>query len=236
LTRAIAGAFISFALFGQTPGFEVASVKIAKPSAGRTGHAVSNGDRVSFTNTTVKNALARAFQVTGYQIDGPDWILTERYDIEARAPENTPKEQLPLMLQALLTDRFQLKLHRENREMPVYELTAGKGELKLEKGDEGGATIEMSNGRKAKNTSMAQLAQFLAGMVQRPVFDKTGLQGAYNFALPMSMEELGGVSNPDVTAPSIFTIMEELGLKLESLKVPLEVIVVDGGNKVPTEN
>jgi uncharacterized protein (TIGR03435 family) len=237
VNRIIAGAFISLALFGQVPAFEVASVRAAKPATSRSVHIASSGDRISFTNTTVKGVLARAYQVSGYQIDGPGWILTERYDIEAKAADNTPKDQLPLMLQALLIDRFQLKLHHEQREMAVYELMAGKGEAKLEKGDGSAASIAIDNGRReAKNNTMDQLAQFLSLMLQRPVLDRTELRGTYNFNLEMSLEELGGVSNPDVTAPSIFTIIEGLGLKLESRKEPLEVIVVDSGNKVPAEN
>jgi len=84
---------------------------------------------------------------------------------------------------------------------------------------------------------MAQLAYFVSAIVQRPVFDRTALPGTYNFPLEMSMEELGGINaTPDSSAPSIFTIVEGLGLKLESRKEPVEVIVIDSGNKVPVEN
>jgi uncharacterized protein (TIGR03435 family) len=230
-------ACISFAVSGQSPSFEVASVRIAAPSAGRGGHATASGDRVSYENTTVKNVLARAYGVKGYQIDGPSWILTERYDIVAKAPDDTPKEQIPLMLQSLLTERFQLRVHREERLMPAYELIAGKGAPKLQK-SEGALTYDMSGGRRElKNHSIVQLTDFLSSIVQRPVRDKTGITGTYNFSLEMSLEELGGINaKPDVFAPSIFTIVEGLGLKLESQKAPIEVIVVDSGNKVPTEN
>ncbi len=84
---------------------------------------------------------------------------------------------------------------------------------------------------------MPQLADFVSATVQRPVFDHTGLSGTYNFPIEMSMEELGGINaNPDNPAPSIFTILESLGLKLEARKEAVEVIVIDGGNKVPAEN
>jgi uncharacterized protein (TIGR03435 family) len=237
MIRIAALASISLAVSGQSASFDVASVRIAAPSPGRGGHATASGDRVSLENTTIKNVLARAYVVKGYQIDGPSWIMSERYDIVAKAPNNTPKEQIPLMLQSLLTERFQLKLHREQRLLPAYELIAGRGALKLQKSD-GELTIEVANGRRElKNYRIVQLTDFLSSILQRPVLDRTGLEGTYNFSLEMSLEELGGINaKPDVSAPSIFTIVEGFGLKLESRKAPIDVIVVDGGNKVPTEN
>jgi uncharacterized protein (TIGR03435 family) len=175
--------------------------------------------------------------VKGYQIDGPSWIRTERYDIVAKAPDNTPKEQVPMMLQALLIERFQLKMHHEQRDVPAYILAPGKGAPKFQRND-GELSYDTSNNHRVlKNQTMIQLADFLSLVVQRPVFDRTGLAGTYNFPLEMSMEELGGISaKPDPSAPSIFTIVEALGLKLESRKEMVEVIVIDGGNKIPTEN
>lgn len=220
-------------LLAQTPAFEAASVKPAAPSPRRGGRATASGDRYSYANTTVDNVLIRAYGLKAYQVDGPSWIKTERYDVIAKAPDSTPKDQIPLMLQALLTERFQLKLHRESREMSVYFLATGKGTPKFQKSD-GDLTYDISNGHRVlKNHTMAQLADFLTFTVQRPVLDRTGLEGAYNIPLEMSQEELG---KSDGSAPSIFTIVEGLGLKLESRKVPVEVIVVDSGNKIPTEN
>ena len=181
--------------------------------------------------------MARAYRVTTYQIEGPSWIRTERYDIIAKAPDNTPKEQISLMLQALLLERFQLKLHREQRDMPVYDLIVGRGKPKFQK-SEGALSYDMGGGlRELKNHTMFQLADFLSSIVQRLVFDRTGLTGTYNIPLEMSFEELGGINaKSDISAPSIFTIVEGLGLKLESRKEPVEVIVVDSGNKTPIEN
>jgi uncharacterized protein (TIGR03435 family) len=217
--------------------FEAASVKSAAPTTGRGGRATVSGDRATYANTTLLNALARAYAVKGYQIDGPAWIRTERYDIVAKAPDNTPQDQIPLMLQALLIERFQLRLHREQKEMQVYVLSAGKGAPKFEK-SAGELSYDMSNNHRVlKNQTMAQLSDFLSLTVQRPVFDRTGLAGTYNFPLDISMEELGGINaNPDSPALSIFTIVEGIGLKLESRKEQVEIIVVDSGNKVPTEN
>ena len=217
------------------PSFEVASVKPAAPSATQGGRGSASGDTVAYRNTTLKNVLARAFEVvSGNQIDGPSWILTERYDIVAKAPENTPKEQIPSMLRTLLVERFRLKLHHENRELPAYALTTGKGRLKIQRGEDDGDknSFSIKDGhRDAKSLSMAALAQFLSLMLQSPVSDRTGLPGNYNFPLDFSSEETARDS-----APSIFTIVSELGLKLEPQKQTFDVIVVDAGDRTPAEN
>ncbi len=231
MLRTLAAFLGALALFAQTPAFEAASVKPAAPSP-ISGRVTVSGDRVTYAHTSLLNVLARAYGVKRYEVDGPSWIFQERYDIVAKAPDNTPKDQIPLMLQALLTERFQLKLHRESREMSVYLLVTGKGPAKYQK-SEGAVGYDLANGRVLRNHTMAQLADFLTFTVQRPVLDRTGLEGAYNIPLEMSQEELG---KSDGSSPSIFTIVESLGLKLESRKVPVEVIVVDSGNKVPTEN
>jgi uncharacterized protein (TIGR03435 family) len=232
VTRPFLAIFTSLVALAQTPTFEAASIKPAAPG-GRGGRTTVSGDRVTYANTTVLNVLARAYGVRGFQIEGPSWIRTERYDILAKAPDNTSKDQIPLMLQALLTERFQLKLHRESREMPVYFLVTGKGGAKYQKSD-GELSYDMGNGgRVLKNHTMIQLADMISFTVQRMVFDRTGLPGTYNIPLEMSQEEMG---KSDGSAPSIFTIVESIGLKLESRKAAVEVIVVDSGNKIPTEN
>ena len=230
-------ALIMLVVWVQTPAFEAASVKPATPRTGRGGRTTTSGERVSYANSTLANLVARAFVVKTYQIDGPAWIRTERYDVVAKAPDNSAKEQIPLMLQALLAERFQLKLHREPREMAVYALIAGRGKPKFQK-SEGELSYDMANGhRELKNHTFFQLCDFLSSIVQRPVFDQTNLPGTYNFPLEMSMEELGGINaKPDLPALSIFTIVEGLGLKLESRKETIEVIVIDSGNKVPSAN
>jgi uncharacterized protein (TIGR03435 family) len=219
-------AFCASLALAQTPSFEAASIKPAPPG-GRGGRTTTSGDRIIFANTTLLNVLARAYTVKGFQIEGPSWIKTDRYDILAKARDNTPKDQIPLMLQSLLTERFQLKLHRESKEMQVYFLVTGKGQPKYQKSD------VSDGGRVLTNHTMLQLADMLSFTVERLVLDRTGLAGAYNIPLEMSQEELG---KSDGSAPSIFTIVESIGLKLDSRKAPVEVIVVDSGNRIPTGN
>jgi uncharacterized protein (TIGR03435 family) len=229
--RSLTAFCVALTLAAQSPTFEAASVKPAAPG-GRGGRTTTSGDRYTYGNTTLSNVLIRAYGLNAYRVDGPSWIFTERYDILAKAPDDTPKDQVPLMVQALLTERFKLKLHREWREMQVCFLVTGKGMAKYQK-SEGEIGYSMDHGRVLKNHTMVQLADMLTFSVQRPVFDRTGLPGTYNIPLEMSQEELG---KSDGSAPSIFTAVEALGLKLESRKAPVEMIVVDAGNKVPTEN
>jgi uncharacterized protein (TIGR03435 family) len=227
--------FLPLALLAQSamgPSFEVVSVRPAAPAQTSAGRTSTSGDRVSMTNTTLSNVILHAYGVKFYQVDGPPWILTERYDIIAKAADNTPRDQVPLMLQALLADRFKLKVHRETRELPVYELIVTKESPKLKKIDPSAPAGIPDGGH--QRTTMSQLADLITRMVGRPVLDKTNLAGWYDLPLAPSMEGAGGTDK--LSLPSIFTNIQESGLKLESRRDPIEMIVIDGGSKTPTEN
>jgi len=263
----------SCAVFAQ-PAFEVASVKAAPPLTG--GHMMigmgNDPGRVNYTNVSLRDVLPRAYGVKRYQIAGPSWLDSERFDIVAKVPENTPKEQIPAMLQTLLAERFKLKVHREQKELPIYALVVGKNGPKLEKAEDDGqgpgpglgrGMMMVGNGRmEMKRATMSGFSDLLSNMLDRPVIDMTELPGSYNIALDVSMEEHagfrgammrrmgpgpggpggpgpgegGGAASDGAPAPSIFVAVQQLGLKLEPRKAPLEIIVVDDGDKVPTEN
>jgi uncharacterized protein (TIGR03435 family) len=226
-------AFSAFSCLPQVrPAFEVATVKPAAPVTGG-ARASTSGDRVVYNNTTLLNVLVRAFGLTSAsQVAGPSWVFDNRYDINAKAPDNTPKVQIPLMLQTLLIERFKLVLRHETRDLPAYVLITGKSRLKLGERSNQPESADVSNGQRlVKGWSMATLAQTVSLLLRTPVFDQTGIQGRYDFPYDYSMEETRQDS-----APSIFTIIEGLGLKLESRKEPLDVIVIDAGDKVPSEN
>jgi uncharacterized protein (TIGR03435 family) len=275
------------AAFAQTnaPAFEVATVKPAAPQ--EVGRVVMRmgGDpsRVNYTNVSLKDVLARAYNLKPYQVSGPSWINTERYDITAKVPDGVPKEQIPLMLQALLADRFKMTVHKESKEESVYALVVGKNGPKLKKSEMGDEappkTIDLPTGEKfaaprggmmiatngtggaqlqANRTTIAQFSDMLSRFMDRPVMDMTGIEGNYDIALDVSMEDLAGMNKmapaaavmrggpagggdhgpaPDsAPASSIFTSVQQLGLKLEPRKAPVERIVVDKGERVPTEN
>ena len=226
------------------PSFEAATVRPVGPVT-RGGRIAIRGDRVIYSNTTLLNVLVRAFGLKfSGQVIGPAWVFNERYDITTKAPDNTPAQLIPRMLQALLIERFKLTLHHETRELPMYSLVRGQGQLKLkDTAEPDGArdAWDLSNGRRAaKNMSMASLAAFATLMLRAPVLDKTGLAGYYDFPLELTLEETGGATAAQAdgraAAPSIFTIVQDLDLKLEPGKAPFDVVVIDGGDKVPIDN
>jgi bla regulator protein blaR1 len=179
-------------------------------------------------------------------LGGPDWINSDQYEIQAKIEDSlfaamqkmTPaqqREQVDLMEQALLRDRFGLKVHFETREMPGFALVVAKGGPKLTAAKDGEVSRLTLGGNEmtATATTIDQWshAPFLGG---RTVVDQTGLKGTYDFTLTWSDQPVGAEGGADV--PSLFTaVQEQLGLKLVATKVPVEVIVIDHIEK-PSEN
>jgi uncharacterized protein (TIGR03435 family) len=128
---------------GNPPAFEVASIKPAAPQEQGKMMVRMGGDagRVDYANVSLKDVLARAYDVKRYQIRGPAWLDSERYDITAKVPDGVPKEQIPAMLQALLSERFRMTIHRESKDEPVYALIVGKGGPKLTKSEAGDGPV-----------------------------------------------------------------------------------------------
>ena len=167
---------------------------------------------------------------------GPRWIDADRFDVTAKAGGVgwATVAQKQSMLRRLLADRFKLAVHREVKDTQGYALVAAKSGPKLKKagpGAEARGTIFV-RGLRHPSASMDTLAGMLARPLHRPVVNKTGIEGNYNIVLNYSQE-----GTADSSLPSIFTALEEqLGLKLESLKVPAEMLVIDHVESVPTEN
>src|SRR5271157_3691397 len=142
IMRAGLAVFTSCAAFAQTaensPTFEVASVKPAAPIVGnrimvgmRGGPGTPDPGQITYNNVTLKNVLTNAYGVKSFQISGPSWLDSERYDIVAKLPRGATKEQFMVMLQNLLAERFKLTLHREKRDLPMYALVVGKNGPKM---------------------------------------------------------------------------------------------------------
>jgi uncharacterized protein (TIGR03435 family) len=224
-----------------TPAFEVASVKVSRVwQAGGEGSkrekiSVSPGS-LTMRNVNLSSCLQWAYMVRFYQIEGPGWLNSDRYDILAKTSEPAPAVQLRLMLRALLAQRFKLTLHRESKPLPVYELAVAKGgpRLPASKGD-GDSAMWVSGGSFVfQNMSMADFAERLSGLrgTERPVVDRTGIEGTFDFTLATAA---AAILQDD--GPSIFTlIQEQLGLKVEPRKALLEIIAVDHAERVPSEN
>lgn len=227
----------AFALFSQTQTvFEVASIKLNLTDSHTSSAGTDPGGRFNATNLSLKDLIGYAYGVRDTQISGvPRELESRRYDIVARA--NTVKEmsreEVMPCVQALLADRFRLRVHRETREGLVYALVLAKSGPKLtaHAGTQGATGIGSSSGPgkasiEGSKASMAGLADHLAGKAGRPVIDRTGLTGEYDFRLEWASEQA-----VDSSLPSFFTaIQEQLGLKLESMKGPIETIVVDSAS------
>ena len=259
-----------------SPVFEVASVKPNKSGEGFIRFGLQPGGRFTAQNVPARELIRFAFNVQPFQIEGgPGWLNSDRFDVTAKAdgdfPAVGPGQSGPVqeMMQNLLAERFKLKVHRETKEMPVYELRLARSDGRLGKQIEP-STVDCAGQRGrgqgpgrggpppappqpgerpqcgmfmgignvgAGDVPLQQLAQLLSQRVQRIVVDKTGLTGRYSFNIEFTPDQLPppgaappGVQlpafNPD--GPSIFTaLQEQLGLKLEAARGPVETLVID---------
>jgi len=250
ITLAALGTLLSGAVFGQaaanTPAFEVASVKINNSGDSEPTGDATNG-RFTLRNCPMFVIVARAYQVNFDRIDGPDWLQTERYDIDAKYAPDATDENLWLMLQNLLAERFKLATHHEQKPAPVWALMVGKKGPKLrEAAADSPLTKECTRQGlqvtcQARKITTAELAERLLHWVSRnwfglPIVDQTGLTGAYDLSLTWTP-----TNRPDDTVDppgvSLFdALQDQLGLKLEQRKAPVDRIVIDHIEKVPTEN
>jgi uncharacterized protein (TIGR03435 family) len=259
------------AQLGKPLAFEVASVKPNKSLRFSEGMKTYPGGRLSATNVPLFLIITSAYQVAFQSprlSGGPDWTRREGFDIEATAekgaiPSNLPKviqeAKLMSMLRSLLADRFKLVVRRETKEIPVYALVISKGGSKLQKAklEEADCSFEpgpgaipchrmgggQGRGINAQAVSLADVVRFVENWTDRPVIDKTGIQGLFEIktegwiSLRASPEGAGGngegAADPD--RPTLFTIFDRLGLKLERQKAPVEFFVIEHIER-PTEN
>lgn len=230
----------------QAPEFEAASVKPTNPNRAGSTFNFAPGE-VQIGGGTLRRIMEMAYDLRTFQIlGGPAWLDADRYDISAKndaALKDLSKEQrateMRRRLQTLLADRFRLKVHRETREWPEYALVVAKGGPRLKEPDSGiGDGISTDCGlMKGTRTTISNLAMVLSRQVGRPVLDQTGLGGRYDFEMSYAPDNGCGSRPPDgvtiighslTDRPSLFTVIQEqLGLKLQSIKGPVEVIVID---------
>jgi uncharacterized protein (TIGR03435 family) len=225
-------------LHAQAPEFEAASIK-ANHSEGQPGGMRVTKGSLMIVNAPLQKIIAAAFGIgedrDAYLLAGPDWINAEHYDISASFPAGTTPDQMRLMLEALLTMRLHMSFHRETRGVSAYALVQDKGGLKAQRAAAGAPTGYRRNPGhlETESSTISLLADKLSQQSDRPVVDATGLEGAYAFKLEWQPDDLNNESN----RASLFTaIQDQLGLKLESRKEPMEVVVIDHIEKVPTEN
>jgi uncharacterized protein (TIGR03435 family) len=238
--------------------FDAASLK---PSGARSIR-MENDDPImySFSRATLWDLLFNAWRLADYdkQISGPAWLREDSFDLIAHFPQGTTKQDFRTMLQNLLIERFRLVAHTEIHDLPVYALVVGKNGPKL--GGKGTALASSrlkdddcfptlrpgrpdiavryaEDGRRclaAQQEPIATLVHMLRREVDRPLIDRTGLTGRYDVALEFGQQLSDQSSTPEL--PDIFTAIQQLGLRLESLKAPFEILVVDHAERVPLAN
>jgi uncharacterized protein (TIGR03435 family) len=241
---------LTLRLIAAQPAFDVASVKPVERiktdtyniNLGKTNHG-----ELTMGNVTLAECLKFAYGLSDdIQLAGPPWIRAKGeiiFDIVAKAPADTPREQLLFMLQTLLTERFQLVLHRGEKTASYLALVQSRKALKIEPADpnlSGAVSNTFHLGHiDSKGVYLPMLATVLSRFMRQPVLDMTGLSGRYVVKLdwtPDPVDPLKPGTEPG-TGPTIYTaVQEQLGLKLESRKGPLEVIVVDHAERVPISN
>jgi uncharacterized protein (TIGR03435 family) len=244
LTATLAPRWIAFAQATPRPAFEVASIKPGDPSVRGFGVGV-RGNLFITTNATLKMIVEFAYDLRDHQISGgPTWLNSATFTIEAK-PVPQSEEQLRLMVQSLLAERFRFRSHRESRIEPVYELVVAKGghrlkEPKPQADGRSGIFGERRGDLNGYAAPMAMFANVLSQGLGRSVIDKTALPGKFDFKLIWTPGPGEGGSNippdmpppADTSGPSIFTaIQEQLGLRLESSKGPVDVLVIDHAEK-----
>jgi uncharacterized protein (TIGR03435 family) len=226
----------------QSPKFEVASVKV-NHTEGQQEHypRLANG-KLTSENTTLRTLLQVAYGLTKIQITGPAWFDSDHFDLAATSPQGVPDTELMPMLQALLKDRFSFAAHNEKKEMPVYNLVVLKEGPKFALFD--AAHIPPTPARNGASSmiigpmTMTGLAGQLTNTTGRLVLNKTALEGLYFCAVTFT--PLTTQANDLATgsgALDIFAAIQlQLGLKMESAKEPVDILVVDRAERVPTEN
>jgi uncharacterized protein (TIGR03435 family) len=231
-----------------SPSFEVATVRVPAPNTPYSLDVASG--TLTMRNARMRTILRWAYDVQEPQIVGPEPLVQMmdqmRFDISAKAAPTATEAEMRIMLKTLLAERFQLKVHQEKREIPAFVLTVAKGGHKL-KPPSGEGPPRFTTGNMnltGERASIAQLTEFLARQLKAPIVDQTNIAGQYNYFLdiladvtPEVLEGARGGRIP-LEAPAIIGsgIQGQLGLKLDALKAPVPVIVLDRIVKDPSEN
>ncbi len=229
--------------------FEAVSVKPNK-SGSNGSHSHSDRGMLAATNLSLRSMVLTAYRMKDYQLEGPDWLDSERFDLAAKFPDALPQDPekydaaLGSMMQRMLAERFKLVAHRDQKTFSVYALVVGKKGVKFKEVPDGGSHNSNSNNNHYTGTSVSMntFAEFLARRMELPVLDMTGLKGFYDLTLDWAPEPRGGAaaadspSDPGLPVGLPLALEMQLGLKAETRKAPIEILVVDHVERVPTEN
>uniref|UniRef100_Q01YN7 TIGR03435 family protein n=1 Tax=Solibacter usitatus (strain Ellin6076) TaxID=234267 RepID=Q01YN7_SOLUE len=243
--------FASTAAYGQPAAapqaFDVASIKVSQ--IGKAGGEGSRRENVQISlgsvnmrNVSLKTAIRWAYHVMDFQVSGPEWLANERYDIMAKAAGPAPDAELRVMLQTLLAERFKLAVHQQTKEMSAFVLIVGKNGPKFQESKEEGESVLAPDQKTmrvvVKRTPLSQLVEMLGNVLRAPVVDLTGLKGRYDITVELAKYIPDRSSTEPMDPVSILTrgLQDELGLKIEPRKMPIDLVVVDHAEKLPVEN
>jgi uncharacterized protein (TIGR03435 family) len=207
----------------------------------------------TFEDFDMLSLLTMAYDIPSYRLSGPDWLSATRFEIAAKIPPGATREQYRLMLQGLLAERFKLALHHESKVMQTYELQIGKNGSKLKESPVDPAAADglqppprLANPPRGYNGAVAMaltkhpmefLVASLSGHLGQPVTDATGLKGNYDFRLHYTLGLQATGTEADNSEPTIFeAVQEQLGLKLVKKNAPVDILVIDHLEKLPTQN
>lgn len=218
--------------------FEVASIKLVTDAVVRTTAGIQDSPAlVQIANLPLGSLIRMAYSVR--EVVGPGWLDEVRFDIDAKPPAGYESRQRPMLMRNLLVDRFKLRAHTESRTAQGFALSLAPGGHRLKAGSErtfltGRPGLIQGNGR-----TIAELTNLVADAVAAPVIDKTGLTGTYDLKLEWTPQlAASAAAAPSSQAEiSVFTALrEQMGLRLDSVPVPIEVVVVDSVERTPTDN
>ncbi len=240
---------ITAAALGQpadTPAsFDVASIKVSQNNrpGGRgpfQNNVQATPGSLSMRNVTLKASIAWAYHVFEFQVSGPDWLDSGRFDIVAKAAGPAAEPQLRIMLQNLLADRFKVAVHHQTKEMSAYLLLLGKNGPKFQEAkSEGESDVQPDQKTMSiaiQRMPVSQLVDILSRIFQTPVIDMTGLTGRYDITINAAKYIQQTGEKPDPLTIIQTGLQEELGLKLEAKKTAVDLVIVDHAEKAPIEN
>jgi uncharacterized protein (TIGR03435 family) len=239
------GAFLAAGLYAQGPQFEVASMKALPPGEPGRQRTV-DGAQLRYPGVNLLFLLREAYRLKSReQVDGPAWMRTQMYDIQAKLPANASQDQIPEMLQALLAERLKLSIHHEMRPLPNNVLLVGKKGLKMRRATEQDEDLDLKldvplvhlSGRGSMQQLIDQFNHGLGG--PDPWVDMTGLSGLFEFKLEFDMSPDSRLAQGEeiLSAPRLPQALEQqLGLRVEVRKAPTDIVLVDRVERFPTAN
>ena len=219
--------------------FEVTSIKHAEFRPGGAPPCMCEpAGRIAYRLTPLKSIIQRAYKLQDLQIEGPEWLMTERFDVDAKIPEGATPAQVPATFQAMLAERFKLSAHFVEKERSGFVLTVGPDGHKLAIAKGGGYSMPKDEtGYHLRGTLTAgTLADVLSQNLQRPVVDETGLEGPFSVKLDFAPDLPSDAVEVAPAQPLRAAMLQQLGIKMDTRKLPVKILVIDHIERTPSGN